>query len=71
MEGNERQALDSRIKNYFVQEIRKSCGNDFELIEDMLDELIAVNSLRNTILAAKLRIAVLKNTMQHESQRLA
>jgi hypothetical protein len=70
MEGNERQALDSRIRNFFVQEIRKSCGKDFELIEDKIDELITVNNLRQTILAAKLRIAVLKNNMQQESQRL-
>ena len=60
MNSKSRTDLSLRIKNFFIDEIRKACGKDFPLIEDRIHEFLNVDSLRESVFNAKGAIEQLK-----------
>ena len=61
MDYKSRTKLDTRIKAYFIDEVRKECGEDFKLIEDRIDGYLHSNNLRDAKFLAKAEINMLKN----------
>lgn len=61
MDYNSRIKLDVRIKAFFIDEVRKECGEDFKLIEDRIENYLRTNNLRDAKFLAKADINLLKN----------
>jgi hypothetical protein len=63
MDHNLRAKLDSRIKSYLIDELRKECGEDFYLIEDRIDTYLVSHNLKDAKFLAKAEINLLKKRM--------
>ncbi|MEJ1239829.1 hypothetical protein WBG78_16950 [Chryseolinea sp. T2] len=61
MDYKSRTKLETRIKSYFIDEVRKECGEDFKLIEDRIDSYLQSNNLKDAKFLAKAEINMIKN----------
>ena len=69
MDQNLRTKLDSRIKSYLIEEIRKECGDDFKLIEDRIENYLVSHNLKDVKFLAKAEINLLKKRITMPSRR--
>ena len=47
MDAKNRDRLDHRIRNFFVDELRKEFKDDFEIIASKVDEVINKNTIKD------------------------
>lgn len=60
MDDKARQKLDIRIKSFFIEQVRKDCGEDFKLIEGRIEEYLLSHSLKEARFLAKAEINIIK-----------
>lgn len=64
MDPKSRMRLDTRIKTFFLEEIRKECGEDFKLIEDRIDSFLTSDNLKDIKFLVRAEINMMKDKMR-------
>lgn len=64
MDPKSRTRLDTRIKTFFLEEIRKECGEDFKLIEDRIDSFLTSDNLKDIKFLVRAEINMMKDKMR-------
>lgn len=61
MDAKSRMRLDTRIKTFFIEEIRRECGEDFKLIENRIESFLTSDNLKDIKFLVRAEINMLKD----------
>lgn len=61
MKSESKTLLDSRVRTYLTNLIKKEFGDDFKLIEHNIDQLVERYSLKELLIIVRLEIDRIKN----------
>lgn len=66
MKSEGKTLLDSRVRTYLTNLIKKEFGDDFKLIEHNIDQLVERYSLKELLIIVRLEIDRIKNPRKAE-----